>query len=296
MSESFSIAAPIIYETTGDTLYVVARNEHKYKSDGSFYKPFTTIQEAINRATEDNPTVRKTILIESGIYDEDLTIEGAVLLSLVFMGPSTLGDAAGTNFASISARNITWNIGGYGGSPRPTLKIICLGGGEVSSTHPAYGTGLEISGNLVVTDSNAVNVSHELHLTSVKIKGNLTATQSAGGCNLYIEKCYLDQALTATVGLMWMAVRTQFDGLVTLQQVGRVSECEFLGGMTVTSTTPMTSGLPPNGMFNTKFSGVFTGPATSLWMDSTTNYFFKTLGASKAGGATTVLLSDNTPA
>jgi len=78
--------------------------------------------------------------------------------------------------------------------------------------------------------------------------------------------------------------------LVTVIQHNRIWQCEITNGFT---TGGIINSLPPNGMYETNFKGVFTGPAGSLLLDTSSNYFFNTNSATLAGGATKVLIHDD---
>jgi len=227
--------------------------------------------------------------------DEDITISGGRMLSILGLGAWTIGNAAGSNFASTTARSVTWNVTEANPTTfRETLVMGSLFSDEMSSTHTSYTSGLEISGNFSV---NAVigTQSLELHLRSVKVAGNFDTTGTpARGIQAFFRKCYFDSGFNSPTGLLNIVESTQFDSEVICLQYCRMWQCEIRAGMNV-SAGIASSALPPAGIFQSTFTGTFTGPASSLRMDAVTNYFFKTNGASLAGGATKVILGDLVP-
>jgi hypothetical protein len=89
-------------------------------------------------------------------------------------------------------------------------------------------------------------------------------------------------------GIIERVYNCEFDGLITTTEFNSIENSEIDGGLTVSGVGNF---MPPSGMFHVDFAGTFTGPANSARMDLSTDYFFRTNGASLAGGATKVILS-----
>jgi hypothetical protein len=259
--------------------------------DGSAGFPFNSLQAAINAAEALGPAVRKLIVVASGsAFDEDVVVTGG-LLEIIGLGPFTLGDGLGSAFSSTVARNFTWHGDAILPDGKwPSLSISTEMNGETSSTHAAYMNGFVISGNLILTE--ALSHSRNLFLRNVKVSGNFAQTGS-GGIQSFIRRCFFDNTVTGPALLFNIVESTEFDGLLSILQYCRIWQCQIQGGMTVTGV-PIAS-VPPVGMFQTDFSGAFTGPIASLQLDAATNYFFVANAASLAGGATKVLMHDLTP-
>jgi len=134
--------------------------------------------------------------------------------------------------------------------------------------------------------------SVDMHFDSVKVFGDVDLTAKTGVTNIYLNRCYFDHAFNTSGANIVIAESCEFDELVDVGSYSRIVDCEFSGGMTVTSVQNY---LPPQGIYNTDFSGTFTGPAGSCLLDAVSNYWFKNNGAVLAGGATKVILGDLTP-
>ena len=304
-----------------NTFWVDANNPSP-NPDGTVLNPYTTIQAAIdaaevaqdamsvgNSSPADRAQTRQQIIVASGFYDEDLDIlRGNTFIEFLAAGPVTLGDgSAGIDFQSTTTRNVTWlnsqaqedaDAGVANQNRRPQLVFgVYPQAGEMSSTHTAIASGWDITGDLILTTPGGAGDSTtcEMHLQNVKVRGSLDATADFGGRNCYFYRCFFDGAMTGTnIGglLLQVCESCEFDGPTTVGSYGRMSLCEIDGGFTVSSFSP---GIVPGGMFQCDFAGTFTGPASSLQLNGTTNYFFKTNGAVLAGGATKVILDDLVP-
>lgn len=263
--------------------------------NGSIAKPFATIQDALDAipapASAAEELTRYTILVAPGCYDEDLSIPPSRRIAILGLGPITLGDGAGQYFASTTPRNITWHLNQTleFSQARPTLILGTLVEAETSTTHPGYAGGFDISGNLVTIDDGGVWTTHELHLYGVKIRG--TVDLDANSCLVYARRGHIVGALTGAEATLSVVESTQFDALITVKNICRLVLCEIKGGMTYTAVQNY---LPPNGLYGCDLSGVYTS-AVNLPMDGVTNYWFKTRGASFAGGAGKAIFDDLTP-
>lgn len=261
--------------------------------DGSSAKPFNKLQKAIDKAKTFPVKDRVLILVSSGSsFDEDIVIPGGRMLSILGLGAWTIGNASGNNFASSSPRNVTWQINET--TPTTFWETLIMGtltNDETSSTHAVNAVGLDISGNFIVTGNGTSTQSLELHLHNVKVTGNYDTTGTSKGVQSYFRKCLFDSGFNSPSGALNIVESTQFDTTIICSQYCRMWQCEIKGGMT---TSGIALALPPAGLFQCTFSGVFTGPASSLHLDTITNHYFITNGASLAGGATKVLLHNET--
>ena len=256
---------------------------------GTFADPFRSLQSAVNAAQAIGASERKMIFVAAGsTFDEDVVVTGGIM-HITGLGPWTLGDGKGTFFNSTTPRNFTYNSdGSLPDSKWPSLILSTIMDDETSSTHTAYLNGFTISGDLIFNETNGI--SHNIQLRNVKVQGNYTQT-GVGGVQTYLRRCFFDNTFTGSSTILNICDSCQFDGLVTVSQHSRIWQCEFKSGMT---TSGLINSLPPNGIYETSFKGVFTGPAGSLLLDPVTNYFFNLNSASLAGGATKVLLHDLT--
>ena len=271
-----------------DQIYLVAKNGSDATGDGSFANPFLTISKAmteigvpVDAADGKN---RFTVLVMPGCYDEDVVMPAARIINLLGIGTVTLGDGAGSNFASTTPRNLTIDIndavevGGY--RPSYTIATVLGSAGETSSTHAAYRTGFMISGNLVYNNI-AVATTIEVSLDGVKVFGSVNGTSAGiGGINTLIYRSMFVGAYNSPTSLLNVVLSTQFDALITCSSYGRFTECELLTGMTYASAN---TNYPPNGFFNSKLAGTYTSTA-HLYFDFVTYESFISNGASLVGG------------
>lgn len=266
---------------------VYADSNAKSDGDGSPSQPFKSLQAAIDAAELLGKETRKVIFIAPGsAFDEDVVVTGG-LMEIMGLGPWTLGDGVGSAFNSTTPRSFTYNSdGALTNGKWPALVLGTIMDDEASSTHTAYLNAATISGDFIFNETHAV--SHNLQMRNVKVQGNFTQT-GAGGIQTYLRRCFFDNLFTGSSVLLNIVDSCQFDQLVTCAGYARVWQCEFRAGLT---TGALLNSLPPNGMFETNFKGVFTGPAASLLLDPVTNYFFNLNAATLAGGATRVLAHD----
>lgn len=301
-------------------LMLVAPTHPDAVDDTDWETPFVTIQAAINVAasaavagwgvSSATGPIRVVILVAGGIYDDEL----------VALGPVTLGNGAGSNFASTNTRNLTWvncqddENTGSGAAPqppgnnrRPTLVLSTIEGwmGEVSSTHTAYAVGWTISGNLQLV-SPAVVVdpftTAELHLAGVKVVGSIVDAgvalygPRAGITNVYAYRCMFQggAALLSPVN-MQVVESTRFQGAFsTGGTYNRIQASNIEASFTIGA---FSQDVPPGGFITTVFGAgiTFTGPAGSLVLDAYSNWSFKTGGCLLGGAASKVIRGDLIP-
>lgn len=256
-------------------------------------RKYTTIQSALTAIGDaaslaDNQTP-KTVFVDGGVYDEDLVIPGGRLISLIAVGSVVLGDGLGSNWSSTNARSITTNflnaLNFAGNPPRPALVMGAVVPSESTSTFVSQAAGWRVSGALNIAGDGS---THTIVLESTEITGIINKT-STGFTNFLARHSIFKGAVNmATAASLARIDHCQFNALVTVESYNEIINSEVRAGMTVTANVDI---LPPSGMFNTDFSGVFTGPANSLKIDDTTNYFFEGNGATLGGAATKVLMS-----
>jgi hypothetical protein len=256
-------------------------------------REYTTIQSALtaigNAASYADNIAPQTVIVDGGVYDEDLVIPSGRIISLLSNGTIILGDGLGSNWSSSNVRNITWdNIGAlsFGANPpRPAFLMGVLVPSDATSTFIAQAGSWRVSGGLVLGGDG---ISHTLALHSVEINGACSKTD-AGLMNVHAYRSYFKGAVNWSAGATVLSRidHCQFDNLITVDGYNEIRNSEIKAGLTMLLNYAT---LPPSGMFNTTFAGVFTGPVGSLKLDGVTNYFFITKGATLGGAATKVIL------
>lgn len=270
-------------------------------ADSSTYRvgpgrQYTTIQAALNAIGNSTSSADsaspKLVSIAGGVYDEDLVIPLGRILTLQAEGTVILGNGAGSNWSSTNSRSISadYNTADvFTSGVRPALNLIALPGSDATSTFIAHAGVWNISGGITLTGA----LTRSLNLSSVKINGIL-ADASAGLTNLQAYRSLFIGAVNmGAVAILERCYDCEFDALLTVNSFNAILNSEIKAGMTVTANS---NTLPPSGMFFTTFTGTFTGPASSLKLDLTSDYFFRTNSASLGGSATKVLLASSSSA
>ena len=280
--------------------------------DGSIGRPFPTISGAlavIPIATDlaSSRTVW-VLMIVTGTYDEDLTIVmgdagGAKRILLAGLGPWNLGQFDAADWAPSGVRrNITLTGAGTTvGGIRAAFGICSLLPiGERVSTHQSYFTGARISGQIlpqIVGGSCEIDIDAEVFgSTGTSAGTSFDATLTSPILQVYLYNGrFRGKFNSGTNGNFQHAERVRFDGLLTIPNYSLLRECRLNAGATVTSAA--NAGLFPDGFMGCYFAPgtTFTGPAASLRLDGTSNYWFKTGACVLAGGATKVILDDLVP-
>ncbi len=266
--------------------------------------PFRTIQAAITAtgapADLTDQKRRFTILLAPGQYDENISNAGVVgrRITLYPLGPVTLGDGAvDADFTSTTPRNITWDctpaFGGRGVFAIGTYNPSILYGGRCTQAGA-----FDVSGNIVLTGTPTAAAATAIRLNMCRIRGNIDGTALAAlGVDMHHNELRIDGTVTGTNIVLINSHFTAYLGAVTVLFMVTCLSCQFEGGITV-SQVPTFGGqdtLPP-GFYGCRFQGAgppaFTGPANSLVLDGTSNYWFKAGGWTLAGGATKVITTD----
>jgi len=284
----------------GDVLIV---NPHSplADDDGGTSSPYVTIQAALNDIGEPQSEAdqkrRFTVIIAPGVYDQSLQIAAGRRITLLCEGPVTIGDgAADSDFVSTTPRNITVDCTpAFGG--RATLTISPAVSAQLYGARCTQTTAFDISGDLVLVGDPTAALVAAVRLYTVRIRGNLDGTGlTAIGVDMHLKGTRVDGTLNGpNIGII-DAFHCAFQGLVSVLVFVHALACSIEAGLTVVGP-PSTAGsdVLPGGMYSCRFSGTFTGPSSSAWMDAATNYWFKTNGASLAGGASKTILGDLTP-
>jgi hypothetical protein len=259
--------------------------------NGSSGRPFKSLQKAVDAASALGQGIRKIIFVAAGsAFDEDVVVNNG-FLTIMGLGPFTLGAADLDKWKSSTPRNFTYNAT-LPNTMQDRWDGLVLGtimDDEASSTHTAAMNGFTISGDC--TFNNPSGSSKNLQLRNVKVEGEFiqTGTQSV---QTYLRRCYFVNSFTGDGNMQLnIADSCEFNELITVGAHGRIWQCQIQGGLT---TGGLTAALPPSGIYETDFTGTFTGPAGSFVLDAVTNYFFNNNITSLAGGATKVLLHDLT--
>lgn len=174
------------------------------------------------------------------------------------------GVRSGFHFSSIENYPVGWQAHPSYGSGG--WRIM----GSLSSITATIGADLEmyfngeIFGNIIFTGAAAT--SYQLNLYNGRLRGGLFDVATHKTSLQFVENF-------------------RFGGKIDVNKYSRISNSIIDQGMVVQSAT---HDYNTAGIYNTRFAGVFTGPANSLLLDPVTNYWFGITAATLAGGATKV--------
>ena len=217
--------------------------------DGTHQHPFPTIQEALDSFPAPTPATHEAlggvmILVEGGIYDEDLVLPSAGLVLLAAVGGQVqLGLSGAFGLPAGPPRNVTRAVT----APPLTAYNLTVFAGLTR-------TSWLISGNLELNDGAVPNVQH-LIARNVTVMGDFDAsTAVASAVNVDAEDCSFYGPTLIEGGLLtrnssfggnvtvsgavggsgelraWV---TQFGGNVEILDQSEVVECRFAGTYTV---------------------------------------------------------------
>lgn len=295
---------PIPAPGTGSrVLWVDGNRTDTYTEDGTDLYPYKTIQAALTRIG--NPVdgadaqLVCIVMVQGGIYDEDLATPEGRMIILAALGGVIVGK---NEYPVGTPRSITYQVDenkemtapGTGiGKIRPLLSLVSLPAVKSISTHIGRLNAWYITGDLQMRNTGGpTGVStHDLVLKGVKIDGQVknVGTDAVGGCSLYTEDVQLIGGLTDT-GVTGSPItiqdmrRCHANGALTLAKFCLVRETRFQAAITV--TTAMSTDFSPTGFFNCNFSSVtYTGPANSFKCDASCINM-----PTFAGGAAAVLI------
>jgi hypothetical protein len=297
-----------------------------FSPDGSFDAPFTTIQAAIDATgipSDPTDVFPYTILVASGVYDEDLVIPGYRSINLVAMGGVILGIPSAGPPTSI--RNISQDLSGG-----PPGVDITLGIGGT----PGRGTWL-ITGSVIISgtdDGRSVDVILE---DEVNVQGwagpaldasGFVGSGAPGQVTLMGDNFILfsqdvgDAGVPCVLGpsgppasplntvmIIGRCTNARFESkgastptAIVAGSYQYLAHCQIDGDVTFINDTSgiFDSSLGLVGWFGCGWGGgsSFTGLAAGdFHLDGTTNFFFKTAGGALLGGSTKLILDDLAP-
>jgi pSer/pThr/pTyr-binding forkhead associated (FHA) protein len=269
--------------------------------DGSPSRPYKTIQKAIDElGYPTNPTDNKNIrhiVVNGGIYPEDITIPPVGVWKLVANGYVTLGNGSGNFLVSSVTGSVYWTNNPslevpLSSSMRPSLTLT-VGYGDIyaGSTHVAYNTcGWNITGKFQVSSSGVDFTTTELNLHGVRLTGQMDLNGKKGGTNIYLEKCYLANASTqfnqaTTPGtFINYAKDCEFDGLVSVDRLDFIKNCDIGAGVKWNTWT--TDGVVINGFFGCQIAGNLSSSVGAYRADNLTRALSPS--ATFSGAATTL--------
>jgi len=281
------------YEVTR-VQWVDGNRTDSYTEDGSERFPWKTIQGALSNITQPSSGAtelaqRDVILIYAGRYDESLSVGINISVSLIGIGPVVLGDGVGTYYASTTPRDITINFDDTQdyGERRQTFYIGTLTPSTTSTTHPSYGCGFIVSGD--INWSGGASSSKEFHANQLKVIGDMDGSGNAGNLNMFLRDCMFDAAfdMDASAGNLLEAQNCEFDETIEVASYGRLVQCEISNGIDGT----FTDYIPPGGLIDCKWKGGNISGSGGHPMDSETYSSFLDNGGTFTGGGTVTLLS-----
>jgi hypothetical protein len=233
-------------------------------ADGSWDRPFTTIQAAINAlpavgVDTDHDAVGTVIHIIEGVYTENLSFSGEGFVWLTSLGAVSInGTIAYTATGNTNNNN----------------ALILTGQFRSSFT---------ISGAITLTDSGS---GFDIGLTMFAVNANSTITSPGmvGAMSLDLRRCEIDGDVTLPTATMRFCENMNINGDLTIDGfVERVTDTRFGGNITITSAWATDAHFA-----SCIFSGVngFSGPAGSLRVDPSSEYWFDLNGWTLGGAAT----------
>lgn len=262
-------------------------------ANGSYAKPFKTIQAAIN-AVPINTTIAQaqrqwSILIAPGSYDEDITKPAGTNIALIGLGAFDIGTYTGV--APTSIRNVTLNYAAQLDGLSESFTICTIDSFNHSNPNSTALILPRITGNIV---ANSVAGAFANLQVMGRVEGGIDASGFAVGAQFSVNARDLTVAgavfLPGTATRMLIAERCLFLGLLTTSTYNFYMGTSIRAGMTVlTAPNLLNAGNRPAGMEFCDLAGVFTGPANSVVVDGCTNDTFVRNGASLAGAATKIL-------
>lgn len=253
---------PEIFPAGAKTVVVDGNGPTGSLETGTPHDPYLTIQAAIDARPATTSTTDGvlpwTIIIESGQYDENLTISSTGEMWLLFRGRVLLGNIGLTNgdityavpdTAGLFGEENILRLGDGGGdlitvgvltvtaATTRTADIFLEDVGILDSNDGITGTG--------VTDTGAVRI----HITRGSVSGNV----AAGPCNLFTDNTQVDGTFTCNA---FVIERTNFNGVFTGSELVSARDCQFSAAATFTSTQAAI-------VRDCKFEGAFDDPTSN---------------------------------
>ena len=217
--------------------YYVNQHYNGIEEYGSYEKPFKTIQACLTQIgnpiniTDERKMIN--IIVETGMYDEDISIPAARNIKLIAHGLIVLGDGSARYFdTSTTPRNITYIIDDskeFASNPRPTLTLMSYEGMAIS-THMTYGKyAWIISGNLLINNLS-VATTCEMNVSNTRIVGNVGPVSAPTGI---LNSTWINSRISGTIsGLptlnMNIIDNCLFDSAISgINSIGRIIKSSF---------------------------------------------------------------------
>lgn len=269
--------------------------------DGSFNRPYKTIQEALNTVPVANTNALGKLVyvihVAGGQYDESLSIDiGRKKIILYCDGVVCLGQFDGATFTpSGTPRNITLTgTQGSINSIRHSFSIVSSSVNNSSSTHEIYCTCFRLSGTFFATSS--VSTSLEVNFKGVQFFGydgvaggnnpSINTTGYSGNLNCFMHACRLYGTVIGGTLRIQQAHFCRFDNLtpMVLATWSQFNFCEITG---MSWTVQSNNEILPGGIFNSVCNGTYTasGSANNTFfaIDDYSNYLFVSNGCTTVG-------------
>lgn len=260
--------------------------------DGSWDKPYKTIQAALNAIPTPVPNTVETfygttILIGTGYYDEDLNLPATGNIFLVAKGTVALGKSSLMTTIGVPGPVSLRSIVRVAGTSPMTLapfgnifSMQTLGRGQfyvsgdirVEDAFQGNNQTLSLSGvhvaGSVIADSNVLapvlaTFYDCIVLGSVQVEGEV---QQIHDCQF--EGNFIVSPGNGGTGDIWNMVRTRVGGNLTISKYRQIVDCTIAGNVTLTGTDPGEG----NWISRTDMHGTFSGPANSYRPDPMTEY------------------------
>lgn len=285
----------------GGELLLVSPDHPRAADDSDPDTPFATIQGALTAIGDPVDAAdqkrRFGILIQPGEYDEAPSVPAGRRITLIPLGPVTLGDGAGADYASTTPRDLTVDVSAaFGGRSTFTIGTIipdCIYGDRCTQA-----TGFDISGDLVLTGTPTTPLAAAIRLAMVRIRGDFDASAlPAATLDVHNNAVRTDGNVSmATQGVLVNSVRSYYQGTISAIAIVHANSARFDGDITVTSA-PTVAGLNimPPGFHTCLFEGTtptITAPAGAVYLDAVSNYWFKTNSWALGGSASKTIIGD----
>jgi len=260
-------------------------------ADGSWSKPYKTIQAALNAIPTPVPNTVETfygttILIGSGFYDEDLTIPATGIIVLVATGIVAIGKSqlmVTTGVPGpVSLRNIVRVAGTSPMTIAPFGNVLLMQtmgrgqfyvSGDIRLEDALQGNqqtlsliGVHVSGS-VIADTNVLapvlaSFYDSYVLGAVRVEGEVQQIH-----NCQFEGNFIVSPGDSGSGDIWNMIRTTVGGDLTINSYRRIEDCTIAGNVAVTTD-------PGSGFWiaRTDLHGTFSGPVNSFRPDPVTEY------------------------
>lgn len=269
--------------------HVNGRRTDTYTPNGSYQTPYKTIQAALTAigtpTSADEQNTRIVLLIAPGEYDESITIPAGRSITLIALGPVTLGDSVDS---STTARNITWSVdedSEHTGGINPSLTIATLARGNVSHQDSRRAVGFIVTGDFIIDESSPSSI--ELFLNSVVIKGDVNGSGNTGPLHVQMYDTDIIGDFTCPPARLDLVENCKFGGPVAVIGYSRISYSVISAGIFVAT---LEDRVKPRGLISCDISGTFTGSAGTFLVDRVTDYYATQNGVTLGGTATKVLL------